>query len=244
MAINIIEISKNEHDQVVNAANSYGPEFVNTHDLVVFCWSFLSSVKPDAFTFTLFLSQFQKSITLSFLSAIRDHEVQFNLMLRQALEAAALGGYALHNPNVDDFGKPDADNCLFVNTKIMEKAYRWLDKEYPKHSHSMKQMKMQINESYAHSSILSASDNIQYKANKIGSIFFDRHDQLITRQHLWWVSNVVIGVLDLLGQIIARYPLVELVLNFSEKMKIYVNENIRIQKELMNNPRFSKWINK
>ncbi len=138
MKLNIIGISQSEHDLLVNAATQYGAAFGNANDLVVFSWNFLNKVKPDALAFTLFLSQFQKGITLSLLSVLRNHEVQFSLMLRQALEAAALGSFALYNPNVNDFGKPNADNCLVANSNITKKAYKWLEKEYPDHSLRMK----------------------------------------------------------------------------------------------------------
>ena len=244
MKLDIIGISQTEHDLVVNAATKYGAAFVNAHDLVMFSWNFLKKVGPDALAFTLFLSQFQKGITLSFLSALRNHEVQFNLMLRQVLEASALASYALHNPNVDDFGKPNADNCLFANRKVTGKAYKWLEKEYPMHSKSMKYMKDQINESYAHANILPASDSIQFELKKIGSIFFNKPDPLFTIQHLWWIGNVIIGILDLFEQIIIHHPIVALVPNFQDKMKQFGRVNTQIKMELQANPRFARWLSK
>jgi len=244
MKLEIIGISKGEHDSVVNAATEYGNEFVNAHDLVMFSWNFINTVKPDALAFMLFLSQFQKTITLGFLSALRNHKVQFNLMLRQALEASALAGYALKNTNIDDFGKPNANNCLLANRNITGKAYRWIEKEFPTHSQSMKYMKDQINESYAHANILPASDNIQCESKTIGSLFFDKPHPLFTMQRLWWIGNVIIGVLDLFEQIIINYPLVTLVPDFQERMKRFGRDNTQIKKELMANPRLSRWISK
>lgn len=242
MKIDIIGISESEHDLVVNAASKYGAVFVNTHDLVMFGRSFVVGIKPQAFAFTLFLSQFQKSIMLSFLSVLRHHEVQFNLMLRQALEATALGSYALHNPNVDDFGKPNADNCLIVNRNVTRKAYKWLESAYPKFSKRMKYMKDQINENYAHSSILPASDNVQYDLDSAGSLFFDKPDVLISKQHLWWIGDVVLGILNLFALEIKHHPIVEIVADFQKKMNAFRNENMRLKKELMEHPRFKRWI--
>ena len=244
MKLGIIEISKGEYDLVVNAATKYGNAFVNAHDLVMFSWNFINRVKPDALAFILFLSQFQKAITLSFLSVLRNHEVQFSLMLRQALEASALAGYALYNPNIDDFGKPNADDCLFANRNVRGKAYKWIEKEYPTHSQSMKYMKDQINESYAHANILPASDNIQCELKTIGSIFVDKPDTLFAMQHLWWIGNVIIGVLDFLEQTIISHPLVTLVPDFQEKMGQFARENTQIKMELKANPRLSRWISK
>ncbi|MFH1983334.1 MAG: hypothetical protein ABIL58_15930 [Pseudomonadota bacterium] len=242
MKLDIIEMSQMEHNSVVGSAAKYGTSFVNAHDIVAFSWVCLKSVRPDAFAFILFLSQFQKSITLSLLSALRNHEVQFNLMLRQALEAGALASYALHSPDVEGFARTDAHDCLFTDRKVAKKAYKWLESEYPTHSKSMKYMKDQINESYAHASILPASDNIQFDFHKIGSTFFDKPDELITIQHLWWIGNVVIGILDLFEHITMRYPKVTLVPDFRKKMQRFGRDNTRIKIELQTNPRFARWI--
>lgn len=240
----ILRVSRDEHNLIVNAAKDYGNVFVNTHDLVIFSWDFVDRVEPKALAFILFLGQFQKSITLSFLSALRNHEVQFQLMLRQSLEAAALASFGLHNPNIDEFGRPDEDDCLFANRKVTGKAYNWLEKNYPEHSKSMKFMKNQINESYAHANLLPTSDNIQSGANKIGLVFFDKPDPLFTMQHLWWIGNIIIGILDLFEKIIMKYPIATLSHNFQDKMKKFSQENTKTKLELQANPRFSRWASK
>lgn len=242
MKIDIIELSQMEHDSVADAAAKYGTIFVHAHDIVAFTWLFLKKVRPEALAFTLFLSQFQKGITLSFLSALRNHEVQFSLMLRQSLEAAALASYALHSPDIDGFGRPDTNNCLIADRSVTKKAYKWLESEYPAYSESMKYMKNQINESYAHASILPASDNIQFDSRKMGSTFFDNPDDLFTIQHLWWIGNVVFGILDLFEQITKRYPMVTLVPDFQNKMQQFGRDNMQIKTDLQANPRFARWI--
>ena len=60
MKLSLLDLSKHEHQLVEMTPSEFGPEFVNAYDLVFFIWSFISSVKPEAYTFSLFLSQIQK----------------------------------------------------------------------------------------------------------------------------------------------------------------------------------------
>ena len=159
-----MDLSKEEHSLVEKAPSKFGPDYINAHDLVFFSWSFISSVKPAAYVFSLFLSQIQKSLVLCLLSALRDHDVQFHMMLRQTLENASLAAYALFETDQNAFCTIDEHDLLYSKEKVNKKAYKWLDKNYKDHSDKIKNMKDEINNSYAHASILPTSQNLYFNA--------------------------------------------------------------------------------
>ena len=104
-------------------------------------------------------------------------------------------------------------------------------------------MKDQINETFAHASILPTSQNLYFDGSKLGNQFFDAHDKLMTKQRLWWIGNVSLGLLDLFAKVIEKHPIVTLVDDLSPKMISLSYENNRILNELKRNPRFSRWMN-
>ena len=240
MEVSLLDLSKHEHSLVEKAASEFGPDFINANELVFFTWSFISSVKPEAYVFSLFLAQIQKSLVLCLLSAIRDHDVQLFMMLRQALENVSLASYALFETDQDAFYTTDENKILFPKKKINEKAYKWLEKNYLDHSKKIKSMKDQINESFAHANILPTPHNLYFDGKRIGNQFFDAHDRLMAKQRLWWIGNIALGVLDLFAKLIERFPIVTLVDDFHQKMGTLSKENNRILNELKSNPRFSR----
>ncbi len=243
MKLTLLDLSSQEHSFVENAASEFGPDFVNAHDLVFFTWSFISSVKPEAYPFSLFLAQIQKSLVLCLLSAVRDHNVQFHMMLRQALEYVSLACYALFETDNNAFYTTDEHQILYPKRKINEKAYKWLEINYREHSDKIKNMKDQINETFAHANILPTPQNLFFDGERLGFQFFDAHDKLMTKQGLWWVGNVALGILDLFAKVIEKFPIVNLVDDFPQKMGSFSKENNRILSELKSNPRLSRWMN-
>jgi hypothetical protein len=233
----IIQLSEQENALIINAPTEYGNIFQNAHDLVYLTGHFISNIKPDGHVFSLFIPQVQKALTLSLLSCLRNHEVQLNMMLRYALESAVLAGYALNNPNLDDFCYTDSRNCLCPKEKAKDAAYKWINNNFPSFSDKIKYMKDSINESFAHANILSTPQNYSLSKTEIRSLFFDIPDALITKKNLWWIANISFGLLDLLSRVIEKHPLVSLANDFPEKMKRYYGENEKIKEQLAAEPR-------
>ena len=208
MKISIIELSKREHELVENAASEYGPIFVNAHDIVFFTVSFIFSITPEAYSFSLFLSQVHKCLILCLLSAVRNHDIQFHMMLRQVLEYAALGSYSLdkHAPSV--FYKKGDDGLLYPKECANNKAYKWLERNYNEHSDKLKSMKEVINQTFAHASILPTTQNLYIEKDWAVGQFFDSPDKLITKQRIWWVGNVGLGIIDLFYKVSKKFPLI------------------------------------
>ena len=237
----IIQLSEQENALINNAPAAYGHIFQNAHDLVFLTGHFISNIKPDGHVFSLFIPQVQKALTLSLLSCLRNHEVQLNMMLRYALESAVLAGYALNNPNLDDFCYTDSRNCLCPKEKAKDAAYKWINNNSPSFSEKIKYMKDSINELFAHANILSTPQNYALSKTEIKSLFFDIQDTLITKKNLWWIANISYGLLDFLSRVIEKYPHVSLANDFPGKMKRYYGENEKIKEQLTSNPRFEGW---
>ncbi|MBU3915638.1 hypothetical protein KKA14_08905 [bacterium] len=166
------------------------------------------------------------------------------MMLRYALESGCLAGYALNNPNLDDFCYTDSSDCLYPKEKAKEKAYKWINNHFPSYSEKIKYMKDSINESFAHANILSAPKNYDSSETGIRSLFFDRADKLITQKNLWWIANISFGLLDFLAKVIKEHPHVSFAVGFHEKMKRYGRENGEIKEQLSSHPRFKRWMDK
>ena len=244
MDISLSNLSKQEHKLIENAANEFGKTFTHAHDIVFFTWTFITSIKPEAYTFSLFLSQIQKSLVLCLLSALRNHDVQYHMMLRHVLENTSLACFSLYETNTEEFCRSDENDILYADKSASKKAYKWLENNYHSFSAKIKNIKDNINESFAHASILPGPLNMHMNGNTIGNLFFDKPDKLMTQQRLWWTGNVTLGILTLFEKIIQKYPKVNLVDDFAQRMFEFSKDDTSILAHLMINPRLSRWIYK
>ena len=202
MDITLSNLSKHEQKLIENAANEFGNNFTHAHDLVFFTWTFITSIKPAAYAFSLFLSQIQKSLVLCLLSALRNHDVQYHMMLRHVLENTSLACFSLYETDTEKFYRSDENDILYAKESATRQAYKWLEKNYPGFSAKIKDMKDNINKSFAHASILPGPLNIHVNGNTIGNLFFDKPGKLMTRHRLWWTANVTLGILILFEKVI------------------------------------------
>lgn len=242
MNFKIEDLSNAENEIVKKAHEDYGAVFDNANDLVSLTWDFLSNVDPKAWIFISFLSQVQISLSLALLSAIRKHGVQTDMMLRYALESAVLACYGLYNPNMNEFVRTDSDGVEHPNDKVRSKAYGWIEQRYKTYSGKIKYMKDVINASFAHANIFLTPSNFDFLESEVKVSFFDKDDELTTKQRLWVIANISFGLLDLFSKVIPDFPLATLADGFETKKSALYTENDRIKQELMKNPRFSRWL--
>lgn len=236
-------LSLTENKLVINAQRQYGHIFDNARNLVSLIWNFPKEVKREGWIFISFLSQVQKFLTLSLLSTIRMHDVQTNMMLRQVLESGVLACYALYNTKLESFGYiNNSTGLVHENTKATETAYKWLENNYKTYSDKIKYMKGKINELFAHSNMINTTNNFEFKDSEMTVLFFDKPHDIITQQRLWWIANISFGLLDLFSKLINDFPLIKLGDDFTTEMQVLGAENERIKQELMNEPRFAKWL--
>jgi hypothetical protein len=129
----------------------------------VFLSSAVKSIGRDHETFGRFLSQVAKHHLLAVFSTVRLHHIQAMMNLRQVLEHGACAAFAIANPDPAHFASITAEGTLDASKKLTDKRYKWLDKQFPKGSSQIKEMKEMINNSTAHANIAYTNQNlIQY----------------------------------------------------------------------------------
>jgi len=229
-----VSLSEAENELVRQAHKKFGKYFENAHNLVFLVRSFIADYKPDAFVFLLFLPQVTNSLFLSFISILRDHLVQHNHMLRHALESAVLAAYALCDTDVKHFGEINDKNILIQNDKVREMAYKWIETNYKNYSDKIKNMKDNINESYAHANILLTSANASFGKRAYESSYFDKDLEYMNEYHLWKIANVAYGLLSLFSFVIKNYQHVTLIKDFNVKMMTFGKENEHLKRMLQN----------
>jgi hypothetical protein len=171
----IEELSKTEHTMVSSASENYGRFYNHAEEILKFLFAFIKSVDASAEVFIIFLSQIQKSLSLSTLSTVRQHDVQAQMMLRHALESAVLASYSLYERDIKKFADTNEQGYLFEIPGIKDKAYKWLEANYKTHNDKIRFMKTQvINKSTAHANIVSAFNNYDFEEQEsIKITFFD-----------------------------------------------------------------------
>jgi len=146
MVYDIKELSQKEND-LINKGAKYGDVFHHANRAINLMGSFVKKIdKTEGYMFGIFVAQVRKCTALAFLSILRQHDVQCQMMLRQALEAGALACYALYKRKSKDFAREDPDGTLIPRSGVLDKAYKWILGKYPKHSKSARNMKKAIND--------------------------------------------------------------------------------------------------
>ena len=204
--------------------------------------NFLKSAEIDAWIFVFFLSQVQKFATLSILSTVRQHNAQALMNVRQMFESGVLAAYALIEKDISAYYYEDKYKCACEKKGIRNKAYNWLKENYKSHSDTIKNQKNIINNMWTHSSILLTLLNSDISEDKkfINSIF-DKEDDVITKNQLWFIANSCWGLMDLYAKLINTTKMAKLSDDFWVKMKQFGDENELLKKELMQDPRIQKW---
>ena len=244
---NINEISEIENALLRTAPLEYGKFFDNANSLVSFTTDFYNKVDFNYWLFLGFSAQVQNSLFLAIISTLRRHDVQTNMMLRQALESVVLTCYSAYNKDENDFAQKTSEGLLILNEKVLNKTYKWLEANYKTHSDKIEFMKKHINETSAHSNILHVFQNTDLSQNRrIVTSFFDgnnedmEHFRAMIKQRLWWIGNIAFGLIDLLSKVITDFKVGKVIDNFPQIMTELGSENQSLMEELKRNPRFSK----
>lgn len=177
---NINEISEIENALLRTAQLEYGKFFDNTNGLVSFSTDFYNEVDISFWLFMGFYAQVHNSLVLALISTLRKHDIQTNMMLRQALESVVLACYSAYNKDEKDFAQKNHEGLLVLDEKVLSKAYKWIETNYKTHYDKIKYMKNKINETSAHANILSVFNNAVFSHNnKIVTSFFDGNDEYL-----------------------------------------------------------------
>lgn len=151
----------------------------------------------------LFMGNFsmvRKALVQAMLSALRQHRVQMNGNLRQAIEGTASMAYLIAHPEPDFLIGPDMK--IDAGRKLNTKANKWLDANYADHSKRLQDLKNDINSTDGHSNIVNSYATFDYEAvDEIFSTnrYLDRDDEEVLKLNLWSVGHMSSALIDLIA---------------------------------------------
>lgn len=234
-------ISWSEHELIIDARERYDDFLLFSEEAIKLLMKSFVSVHPNCDVFLVFLSQIQKALTLSLLSTVRKHDVQSSLMLRIALESSVYAGYALTETNVLDFINIDENGFAHENKSVKKKALKWIEDNYSHFSISIKNYKSMINDSSAHSNIISAFNNFSIgKDDSVITSLFDNDRTEMIKERLWWIGNIALCILDFLRIVIKDHPMVKLYDNFHQELFDIFRLNDYLEDQLLKDPIYKR----
>lgn len=237
MELDLQKISDEENDLIKRAHSDYGEPYKNALQSVTLFYNFGEPTEIND-AYNAFLPLARKSILLALLSILRKHDIQCQLMMRQFLEASVLAAYALNNKRLQSFGHITEEGLLEINETAKDNAYKWLNEDYGEISKKIKHMKDAINSLASHANLVSAT----HSASDLYSIY-DIEAVHVIKQRLWWIGNVIIGVLDLLKKVNMKNGGVEIVQGFEDQYRNLSAQNENIKQQLIQHPRFARYLN-
>lgn len=199
--------------------------------------------KSEGWLFFAFFSQVKKHHLLALLSSLRLHHVQASMNLRQLLESGTNAAYALAEPSSDNFYRVTPEGILEIPESLKQKKYKWLKKNHPDASESLKKMKDAIQPS-SHSNIVDAyrifRTGTEDSSLELETSFFDMRNDFQVKGDLWSVGNIPIGILDLIYGINQAYNRITFPDNFVEQLLGLDKESKRLKILMMNTPNYKR----
>lgn len=229
------EILDSEREMVLRGAERYGSYYLNASDFInLLGTGMIKSLNADRFVFGVFLSQIRKHLTLAFFSAVRLHNVQAMMNLRQVLEAGASAAYAIANTDPADFADTRDDGTLDPSKNLTTKRYVWLKHNFPEGSASIKRMKDTINELGAHANIVTAQHTFKHDSETriFNTPFFDYENERWVKTDLWQIANVALGIMDLFYRVNQDLGVIKLQDDWFDKFQNLAHENDRLKAEM------------
>lgn len=228
------EIVESENQMILDAQIRYGHNYNHTMTAYNFLQECIVSVDVSKFIFTVFLGQIRKHQLLAILSTLRLHHTQAMMDLRQMLEAGASAAFALSNPNPESFVEKDENGILLPSQELRNKQYKWLDKNFPAGSKSIQLMKDQLNKTSSHANLVDAHRNYKFGEKEIQTPYFDFENFFHTKTALWQISNITLGLVDLLYGVNLKEGAITFIESFEEDLQKLLNDNQTIKNRILN----------
>lgn len=240
---NIGEIIESEREMALTGAQRYGEYFINAAEFNALLNNFIKSIDdPNKYIFVAFLSQVRLNATLALFSSVRLHHVQAGLNMRQLLESGAWAAYAMGNAEKEKFCEVENNDIIGVPKRLKEARDAWLTSNFEPKSEEIRRLKKLINDSVAHSNIVYAFQNFESKLSETGfhTPFFDFDDEYKVKSDLWFLANIILGLLDLFYGANLRFGVFKLRDDFLSVYHALVRQNNNLKIEMMKHPRFQK----
>lgn len=152
------------------------------------------SVDDDCLLFRGAYSHSRKMAGLAVLSALRQHQVENAINLRQVIEGTCLFGYLGANPGIPkSLSKAGAQPHEFVvgQERLRKAAFDWTTATYPDLDADLRHYKNWINRNKSHVTVLNTAAVFDYREPDISDErFFDVEDEHETRTMLLLTGNV------------------------------------------------------
>lgn len=192
--IDLNSIIGNENKLTDDAKSNLGDNYMLNIDLLKLMQSIESfSISNEVAYY--FVTQIVKDFHLITLNIIRRHELVANYLIRHSLESLVLFCYSLENIKEKDYDikRVNGEIVYFDKDILNNKAYKHIEKKYPKFSHIIEQYKEVINSCYSHSNIYSSQNNTAIINGRIKLLIFDNYiDEHI--RDLFCVFNEIICI--------------------------------------------------
>jgi len=237
----ILDISEEEHKLLMTARERYGEVFDTSNELIRFLSRFFEVVNiPETHIFVSYLSLTYNSLWLGLLSAVRLHQVQVAMNMRQALEAGERASYALIFPERNLFVIERNDGTLEEKKNLKDYCYKWLEENYPEQSKKIKYLKRSISDFFIHAPLVMTQSITDFSEKGFLLRYFDQEDTLLVKASLWFLADIASGLIDLLAKVSSKTNNIKLITDFKREMLKYNNATQKIKQELMAHPRFSR----
>ncbi len=239
------DILDSEREMVLRAHERYGSIYHHAQKFTsLLNTGFIKSIHPDRYLFGMFMATIKKHHSLALFSVLRLHHVQGMMDIRQVLEAGACAAYAIANLDKEDFVDVNEDGTLDPSQKLTKKRYDWLDQHFKAGSDGIKRLKDVINSSTAHANLVSAHSNFraEFEAGRFSTPYFDIEDEEMVKTDLWLTANIIMGVMDLLYGVDAKFNGFVIQPGWKDKFLKLNQENVKIKAEMMNHERLKRFM--
>lgn len=232
------DIVNQESNLVLMASKNYGSFFDNAVGMYNLLHSFIVSVPAKYFVFTYYWSVVKRSHLLALLSAFRRHYAQSKANLRQMLEAGVLAAYSLSVNDARRFLSSDGKDLSEHLEQTKNDAYNWIEQNYQISSDAIKRNKLLINKIGMHANIVEAHNSNKITERGAEMPFFDFIDRHSEKTSIWHISNMIMGIMDLIYGVNKDYNVLTISDDFEGKILALEKENDGLKKKMMQTKRY------
>lgn len=222
-------------------------QFGKTYDIPlefidVFSADLFETFNQTADIFVSLYPQVRNHLLLAWLSTLRRHRTQAWLNMRHAIEFGNAAAFALAHNDGEFFASKRADGTLDAHKGLVTKRNRWIAKNFPPLSSSLKQIKDDLNENSCHANVIIASltSRVDEVKQTITSRFFDHDDAFFVRVDLWQIGHISALILKLFVEVNTASGFARLSPAKLAKAEQLREENFLLQEELLAHSRMQR----
>lgn len=240
------EIIESEKQIVIDAKEKYGMYYSHAVKVQYLLKTFIEDIiSTNWYGSPAFIGQIKKHFTLALLSTLRLHDSQYQMNLRQMIEATSRAVFGIANSEKEHFfNKVDEGRTIKEGQKISQEKYEWLEKNYSDSSDSLHSLKKIINNLGLHTGFATAhlslnADEATIEDNNINRIFcyFDNSNHFNSadnhiKHNLAVVSSLALLIMHLIYEANLKHNYYKIQDNFEDKFRELMKEGDDLTIEL------------